>query len=249
MANGTPVGNRNLWIGIGIAAAAIVAVILLLVLLGGGDDDTAATTTTTTVSQTTTTTVAPSTTTTTAAGTTTTIEPPPSGTGVPETPVVAVLEAYNEPGTELFSPGTVEAHWYQWDGLYVVLYRGIDADAVSPLCPGNSIEVTEGEFLHVSNSPIGATADEICVGVPRLAQGESGASACGALLYYITEIPIEADGTLYGTIEVNDGSGFAGQTSRAATDIASTPEFVPFQVAYTLAPSGVDDGGTVLCGS
>lgn len=249
MANGTAGSSRNLWIGIGIAAVAIVGVIILLLLIGGGDDATATTTTSSSTSTTSAaTTTAEADTTTTAAPTTTT-EAGPSGTQVAETPVVALLQPYGLGGEDLFPAGSVEAHWYQWEGQYVVLYRGVDADNAPPLCPGNSIDVGDGEFLHVSNAPFQAAADEVCVGVPKLADEANGVRSCGALLYYITEIPLDAEGDLYGTLEVNDGSGFVGQTGAVPADISVTPEFVPFQAAYTLFPSAVDDGGTVICGS
>jgi hypothetical protein len=242
-------GSRNLWIGIGIAAAAIVGVIVLLLLLGG-DDGAAPTTTTsstaTTAAETTTTTAAETTTTTAAPGTTTT---GPSGTQVAETPIVAVLQPYAAGGDALFPAGSVEAHWYQWEGVWVVLYRGVDADNAPPICPGNSIEVTAGEFAHTSNAPFNAEADEVCVDAPNLAGEGSGVQACGALLYYITEIPIEAGGALHATLEVNEGSGFIGQTGAVPADAAVAPEFTPYQAAYTLPASGVDEGGTVLCGS
>lgn len=250
MANGSPSSSRNLWVGIGIAAALIVGVILLLIVLTRGNGGDAASTTTTAP----TTTTMVTTTTNDAATTTTTTTAPPttvpgaSGTQVAETPIVALLQPYNDGGAALLS-GPVEAHWYQWEGLYVVLYRGIDAETATALCPGNSIDVEGSGFLHVSNSPFAATADEVCVDAPALATGESGVRACGSLLYYITEIPIDAEGVLYGTIEVNDGSGFVGLTSQVTADIARTPEFLPFQAAYTLAPSAVDTGGIVLCGS
>jgi hypothetical protein len=41
--------------------------------------------------------------------------------------VFSVLIPYNAEGGELSAEGSVEAHWYQWDGFYVVLYRGFDA--------------------------------------------------------------------------------------------------------------------------
>lgn len=221
-----------------------------------GDDDSttstaaeAATTTTAAVTTTTTaatTTTAPTTTTTTAPTTTTTAES--SGTPVAATPIVGVLRGYNLGGEALFPPESVEAHWYQWDGLYVVLYRGFDASSGDPICAGNSIlDPVEG-FVNISNSPHEGTVDEICDGVPKLADAPSGVYACGALLYYLTEIPTEAAGTLYGTLEIVTAGAGDGQSSIAETDIASTPEFEPGLASYELPPSNVDTGGTVVCG-
>ena len=50
--------------------------------------------------------------------------------------------------------------------------------------------------------PHGATVAEICDGVPKLADAPSGVYACGALLYYITEMPPETVGKLFGTLEI-----------------------------------------------
>jgi hypothetical protein len=67
-------------------------------------------------------------------------------------------------------------------------------------------------------------------------------------LYYLTEIPTETVGPLFGTLEiVNSGVG-DGQSSIAETDIASTPEFEAGLAAYELPPSNVGNGGTVMCG-
>ena len=105
-----------------------------------------------------------------------------------------------------------------------------------------------GQFAYISNSSHGETASELCDGAPKLAVAPSGASACGALLYYLTEIPTETTGTLFGTLEiVRNGIG-DGQSSIAESDIESTPEFEPGLESYELPPSNVDNGGTVVCG-
>jgi len=203
----------------------------------------AAETTTTTTAAPTTTTTATSTTTTTAALTTT----EGSDTGVPATPIVGVLSAYGPGGESMFPAGSVEAHWYQWDGLYVVLYRGFDAASGEPICAGNSILETDGQFEYISNSPHEGTVAEICDGVPKLADAPSGVYSCGSLLYYLTEIPTETVGTLFGTLEIVRAGVGDGQSSIAESDIASTPEFEPGLASYELPPSDVDNGGTVVC--
>ena len=71
-------------------------------------------------------------------------------------------------------------------------------------------------------------------------------NACGALLYYLTEIPIDVEGTLYGTLEIGTAAGFEGQTSQTASD-AAVPEFEPGLEGYDLPPSDVDPGGEVSC--
>ena len=236
---------------------------LALVLIASGcssssDDDSsttstaaeAATTTTaaepTTTTSTTTTTTAPTTTTTAAPATTTTAGS--GATAVATTPIVGVLTGYSLGGEALFPAESVEAHWYQWDGLYVVLYRGFNASRGEPICAGNSMLDPADGFVNISNSPHEGTVDEICDGVPKLADAPSGVYACGALLYYLTEIPTETVGTLFGTLEIVKNGVADGQSSIAETDIASTPEFEPGLAAYELPPSNVDSGGTVTCG-
>ncbi|MGB7861036.1 MAG: hypothetical protein WBM90_11110 [Acidimicrobiia bacterium] len=190
-----------------------------------------------------TTTAAPVATTTTATST-----PSVSAVAVEPTPTVGVLLPYGPGGEELFEPGSVEAHWYQWNNFYVVLYRGYDASTGNPICAGNSILVPGVGFNNVTNSPINGTADSVCVDAARIAEQPAGARACGALLYYVTEIPTDLDGDLYGTLELNDGSGWIGQTSSATSDLANTPMFEPDQTAYELPPSDVAEGGLITCG-
>ena len=200
-----------------------------------------ATTTTTTTTPPATTTAAPTT-------TTTTTTAGSDATPVAATPVVGVLSGYSLGGEALFPPESVEAHWYQWDGLYVVLYRGFDASSGEPICAGNSILEEDGRFANVSNSPHEGTVAEICDGVPKLADAPSGVYACGALLYYLTEIPTETVGQLFGTLEIVTAGQSDGQSSSADSEIAATPEFEPGLDGYDLPPSAVDDGGTVTCG-
>lgn len=167
-----------------------------------------------------------------------------------ETPVVGVLAPYppEDRGAALL-PDPVEAHWYQHDGRFVVLYRGFDAASGQEICAGNSILVGGVGFTNITNSPHLGAVDEICVNVNKIAEPPSGVYACGSLLYYVTEIPIETEGMLYGTLEIGAPDGFSGQTSQAETDLANTPEFLPEQTAYDLPASAVDPGGPVKCNS
>jgi hypothetical protein len=186
-------------------------------------------------------------TTTAAQQTTTTATAAPPAQPIEATPVVAALQPYNEEGALLFPAESVEAHWYQWDGLYVVLYRGWNASDGSPICPGNSTADAAGAFTSISNSPHNAEADTVCGEAPHIADAPSGAYACDSLLYYRTEIPTSAEGSLWGTLEFLDGV-IIGQTSAAPIDLANTPEFEPGLAAYDLPPSTVDAGGVVACG-
>ena len=238
-----------------------VSMVLVLVAAGcsssGSEDDTPTTvatetstpttvpTTTTTTVPTTTTTIAP--TTTVAPTTTTTVAP--RAPAIAPTPIVGILAPYSAGGADLFPDGSVAAHWYQWDGMYVVLYRGFDASSGAPICAGNSIfDPAAQTWVNISNAPHEGTIEEICDGVPKLADPPSGVQACGTLLYYLTEIPTETAGTLFGTLEIVKGGGADGQTSQAQSDISATPEFEPGLASYELPPSSVDAGGVVACG-
>jgi hypothetical protein len=171
----------------------------------------------------------------------------PTVEAIPATPVVGVLQPYNEGGAALFPSESVEAHWYQWDGLYVVLYRGFDASDGTPMCPGNSTADAAGAYTSISNSPHNGEADAICDIAPKIADAPSGAYACDTLLYYLTEISTSAEGTLWGTLELLNGA-IAGHTSVTPIDLANTPDFEPGLDTYDLPASGVDAGGVIACG-
>ncbi|KAA3636314.1 MAG: hypothetical protein DWP92_09720 [Armatimonadetes bacterium] len=235
-----------------IAVAAVVIIVIVIIAVAGGGDDTASATTTVPSAADTTTTTTVADTTTTEAPTTTTTQPATTTTAaasydVPATPIVAELQPYSAGGSELFDPGSVQAHWYQWDGLYVVLYRGFDAGDGSAICAGNSIQEASG-FNFISDSPHNGAVEEICDGVPRIAEPPSGVFACGSLLYMVTEIPVDAVGNLYGTLEIVVGGTGDGQSSAVTSDIDTTPEFEPGLSSYVLAATDVDPGGTVSCG-
>ena len=104
-----------------------------------------------------------------------------------------------------------------------------------------------GQFESISNSPHEGTAADICDGVPKLADPPSGVYACGMLLYYLTEIPTETVGQVFGTLEIVRNGQADGASGIAETDIGSTPEFEPGLTSYALPSSDVDGGRTVVC--
>jgi hypothetical protein len=253
------------WAWILIALAVIAVIVGLIAIFSSGDanvtsdgdedatDTTVAETTTTTAETTTTvaetTTTVAETTTTVAETTTTVAETTTSaaagGSVVEPTAVSAVLGTDLPPygPVELFPPGSVAADWYQWDGFYVVLYRGLVV--TDPLCPGNSIQ-TPTAFENITNSPVGGP--DACVGATNLAGEGFGARQCGDLTYYLTEIPTDIDGGLFGTVELFDASGeISGATSAVGTNLAATPQFEPGLSSYELPPSDLDDLTTVTC--
>ena len=265
-AGGAAAGTPT-WVWWALGAGGVVLVILVFAIAARSRDDgstaalpttstTIADTTTTEVPETTTTTVAETTTTvaettTTVAETTTTATPPPAYE-VPATPVTAILgqpaENIYGNGAAMFPPGSVEAAWYQWNGFYVLLYRGFNLTDVGPVCPGNSQFVTG--WTEVSNSPAPQGADAVCEGAPTIVTAPQGAHECGDLLYYVTIIPVDpatAGVTLFGSMERSATGGFDGQTSQAAADAANTPEFEPGLAAYSLPATAVDDAQVVTC--
>ncbi len=150
---------------------------------------------------------------------------------LPDTPISATLTStYKVPDPQGSGPsaaelpvaaGSVEARWYQSGGQYVVHYAGLSLDETGPICPGNSI-ATDSGFLHISNAPTGPGA---CTGVLGLATAPAGVKLCGAEVLYLTEIPVDVEGTLYGTIEryLADGT-IIGLTSMAEPRLALAPE-------------------------
>jgi hypothetical protein len=168
---------------------------------------------------------------------------------VAPTPVVGPLEPYSDNAEDLFPTGSVEAHWYQWNGLYVVLYRGYDALSGQEICAGNSIFPPGQIWIYITNSPHIGVADEICIDTAKIAEAPSGVRACGSLLlYYVTEIPTDVEGDLYGTLEIGSGGGnWNGHTGFTPSDLANTPEFEPGLAAYELPPSDFDALGVVDC--
>jgi hypothetical protein len=232
----------------------IAAAVALIAAACSSTEDTTTTTQPATSTTAATTTTAAETTTTTVQQTTTTGAEETTTTGAVEaveiaaTSVIGVLQPYSPGGGDLFAPSSVEAHWYQWDGLYVVLYRGFDATAGREICAGNSVLIEGSGFNNVTKSPYLSDADEICIDAAKVLEPPDGVQACGSLLYYLTEIPIGADGTLFGTLEIGLGDDeWDGQTSQAVSDPA-VPEFRPGLAAYQLPPSGVDDLSTIACG-
>lgn len=163
------------------------------------------------------------------------VTPPPPASGaagqllLPVTPVMATLtETYQTgpggpPSADQLpiGAGRVQALWYQSGGKYVVYYAGLFSEDSDPICPGNSIETDSG-FEHISNAP---TAEGACEGATTLAAAPAGVKICASKLLYLTEIPVEAEGTLYGSVEVflDDGS-IVGVTSQAEADAAAAPE-------------------------
>jgi hypothetical protein len=140
--------------------------------------------------------------------------------------------------------GTVTAHWYRSDGVYVVVFAGLDLEETGPVCPGSSIQ-TDGGFEHVTNSP---TEQGACEGAPNVAPSGSGSRICGPLVLYVTEIPDDAEGDLFASIErYADGGKIVGVTGVIGADPSAAPQVDADAGAYSL-PAGMLEGATeVTC--
>ncbi len=145
----------------------------------------------------------------------------PEAFSLPDTPISASLDSPYTDDELPVAVGSVEAHWYQSGGKYVVHYRGLSLAESGPLCPGNSI-FTDGGFLHISNAPTEAGA---CTGATTLVPLPTGVKLCGEQVLYLTDIPADLAGDLYGSIEIYLADGtIIGLTSTATADAAAAPE-------------------------
>lgn len=123
------------------------------------------------------------------------------------------------------APGSVTAQWYISDGRYVVAYVGLDLSDGTAMCPGNSI-LTDAGFMHVSNAP---TTEGACEGFPTLSDDpEVGPMLCGGTLLYVTAIPSDLQGMLFGTLEMLAGENIiVGITSA----VQSSPDIPMIDLA------------------
>jgi hypothetical protein len=140
--------------------------------------------------------------------------------------------------------GSVEAHWYRSDGVYVIAFTGLDLDETGPLCPGSSIQ-TDAGFEHVTNAP---TKGNACEGATSLASPTAGVRTCGPLVFYITEIPEDTKGDLFASVERYEGRGrIVGVTGVVDADMSKAPQIDPEADGYAV-PQGLVEGTTeVTC--
>jgi hypothetical protein len=119
-----------------------------------------------------------------------------------------------------FPPGSVQAHWYTAGDRYVVYYEGLALDGPA-YCPGNSLQTAAG-FDFITNSP----AVEGACGPAATLASEDGAGVylCDGLVFYQTQIPADAEGNLFGTVELFDADGtIIGLTSVSSTSQGEAP--------------------------
>lgn len=172
------------------------------------------------------------------------------------TPVVGVLDIeYEVDGQgnpdqpdddELPVPeGAVEAHWYRGVHVWVALFAGWSLQDTGPLCPGTSLQVGNA-FEHLTNSP--TEPGDPCEDHPDivLAGEGSGVRTCGDLVLYVSKIPVDAEGTLFASIERYQPDGaIVGLTGSVAADAGAAPEIDVDAGGYELPP-GLG-GATVTC--
>jgi len=153
---------------------------------------------------------------------------------VEDSPVAAVLEeAYGAPGAEpILEPGTAGVLWYDGGETWVAVFVGADLDALGPLCPGSSLETGPGTFEFVSNTP---TEEGACEGFTN---PEASVRRCGTALVYESLIPMDATGTLYGSIERAADGGIEGITSMVDADASSASPIDLAATAYD-TPDGI----------
>lgn len=238
------------------------AILLVIGLIGaacGGSGDSAdgsssappstvASTTSSTPTTSTSTTTTTTTTTTTSTAPTTTATAAPAVTGeIAPTPVNAFMAAYGDfaPEDLPFPDGSVMVYWYQSQatGLWVAVFKGWDTDASGPQCPGASIHQA-GTFSFISNGESGSGGCDDPQNRVKLADAPAGFRQCGALAYYVTEVPIAEEGLLFGTIERVVDGGFVGSTSQAQS--APTPDFIVDATSYSVPADFFSSGETMV---
>lgn len=173
----------------------------------------------------------PETTETTAATTTTAAE---EAFEVEDSPVAASLDQpYGPPGADpIVEPGSAGILWYDGGETWVAVFVGLDLDALGPVCPGSSMEVSPATFDFNSNTP---TEEGACEGFTT---PEATVRRCGSALVYQSLVPMDAEGTLYASLERPDGQGgIEGITSMVQADAAAAPAIDPTASAY-LTPDG-----------
>ncbi len=220
----------------------LISAMALTIAACGGASTEDTTTTTESAAEETTTTAAPAATTTTVAPatTTTTSQPPSEAEMIPDPTTGVTLTPYSD---ENITAGDVFLYWYRDtdSSRYVGLYAGpgIAGAEGQGLCPGNSIQTDQ--FLHVSNTP---SEEGACEGFPT--ETASIQACSGGVWLYLTNIPGDLSGTLFGSLEWNADDGtIKGLTSQFSTE-EDIPEFAYGQSAYSLWEGFTADGSTEI---
>ncbi len=115
-------------------------------------------------------------------------------------------------------PGQVEVSWYTYNERYVAAFVGLET--TEELCPGASL-LTQNGFEFVSNAPTTGT----CEGFPTLTTDPLvEARVCQEVLFYVTLIPSDGAGILFGTLEALAEPGIVvGLTSQSDASAGAPP--------------------------
>ena len=110
----------------------------------------------------------------------------------------------------------------------MVVFDGLDLDVTGPLCPGASVRLGGGNFQSVANVE---TEGADCSSFPTLS-GDPDVCAyeCNGVLSFRTAIPVDATGTLSGTLKRPADGGIMGVTST----VGNTPGEFPIIDLATL---------------
>lgn len=224
--------------------ALFAVVVLIFTACAGGEAETSTSTTVDGTPDTTDAPEEPATTmadevTTTIAAAPTTVAEGTSG-AIPDPTGGATLVPYD---TENITTGDVFIYWYRdtTSGNYLAMYTGpgIAGAEGMALCPGNSISTPE--FLHVSNTPV---EDASCEGFPT---PSSSVQICSSGVWiYLTAIPGDLDGTLFGSLEwTSDDGVIRGLTSQYDTS-SDIFDFEYGLSSYTLWDGFTADGSSQI---
>lgn len=237
---------------------AVIAVSLLAAACSGGESTEELEGSSETVNPVTTSTAAqPSTTSTVAtttstnvgsqATTSTSVGSDAQGYALEASPLTTMLFPGGEQAIGLIPMDSVEAAWYQWDSRYVVLFRGLGVVDHEPLCAATSITQDEITFDFSSAAPLGSASSDTCPSIPS-PQSPAGLYECGALTYFVTEIPTTAEGFLVASLGRSTDGVWVRFFGGADPSRGAAPEFVPGSDAYSLPDTTVESAQQVSCG-
>lgn len=117
-------------------------------------------------------------------------------------------------------PAVAEVRWYTYQDRNVVAFSNFDVSAAGPPCPGASI-LTDVGFEFVSNAP---TEERACEGFPTVTTDPVvEARICQGTLFYVTLVPSEMQGSLFGTLEALAEPGILVGLSSTAESALGAP--------------------------
>lgn len=175
-----------------------------------------------------------------------TATPEPEPTATPEPVRGEINESFVGSPLAPYAPtamldGEVRVYWNNGTrGNIVAIYHGDGLADLTGLCPGNSLQTSDGAFSHVSNTP---AAPGACDGFPT---PPSFLLTCtGNVVLYETQIPNDSDGVLWGSLEWNSDAGIVGYTSQAS-NTPGTPMIDMDARVFSISAMFTTDGSTEI---